>query len=292
MKGDVVGLHIRFQYDPGYTLGVSIERLSDGLYYDFSSSGATAGTFTVTPATSIGSLTAETGNLAGRYSVTLVSTPLPVFADGQYCVNIHDLGRANLVIALINATMSQGDDTTLIGGGGVDPWSIALTGSYAEGTAGAVVGQNLDVPVSSRLSASAYQAAPAVKDIVAGVWDELQASHRVAGTFGSLLDVAVSTRSTYSGGPVASVVAPVTVGMNQDKTGYELSAKGIDQILVEPGVNARQALSPILAAVAGTLSGAGTGSIVIKGGNVGTTRILAATDSAGNRTSVSLVLPT
>ena len=89
---------------------------------------------------------------------------------------------------------------------------------------------------------------------------------RVAGTFGSLLDVAVSTRSTYSGGPVASVVAPVTVGMNQDKTGYELSAEGIDQIMVETGVNARQALSPILAAVAGTLSGAGTGSVVIKGG--------------------------
>ncbi|HEU5116319.1 MAG TPA: hypothetical protein VFT74_06525, partial [Isosphaeraceae bacterium] len=183
-------------------------------------------------------------------------------------------------------------DTSLPGGGGVDPWAIPLTGGYAAGTAGALVGQNLDVPVSSRLSASVYQAAPAVKAIVAGVWDELQSSHGGAGTFGSLLDAAVSTRSTYSGGPVASVVAPVTVGVNQDKAGYALSAKGIDQIMVETGVNARQALSPILAAVAGTLSGAGTGSVVIKGGNVATTRILAATDSAGNRTSVSLVLPT
>jgi hypothetical protein len=55
------------------------------------------------------------------------------------------------------------------------------------------------------------------------------------------LDVAVSSRSTYNGGQVASVLgsvgsvagavgsvaAPVTVGINQDKTGYSLSIAGI-----------------------------------------------------------------
>ena len=62
--------------------------------------------------------------------------------------------------------------------------------------------------------------------------------------------------------------------------------------MVESGVNARQALSPILAASAGVLLGAGTGTIVIKGGNVATTRIAATTDNAGNRTAVTLSLPT
>ncbi len=37
------------------------------------------------------------------------------------------------------------------------------------------------------------------------------------------IDVAISTRSTYAGGAVASVTAPVTVGTNNDKTGYSLS---------------------------------------------------------------------
>ena len=74
--------------------------------------------------------------------------------------------------------------------------------------------------------------------------------------------------------------------------GYKLASDGLDSIVVEVGVNARQALSPILAASAGVLSGAGTGTIVIKGGNVATTRITASTDADGNRTAVTLSLPT
>lgn len=38
------------------------------------------------------------------------------------------------------------------------------------------------------------------------------------------LDAAVSSRSVYAGGPVASVTSPVTVGTNNDKAGYALAA--------------------------------------------------------------------
>jgi hypothetical protein len=71
-----------------------------------------------------------------------------------------------------------------------------------------------------------------------------------------------------------------------------LSPAGLEAVQVESGVNARQALSPILAASAGVLIGAGTGTIVVKGGNVTTTRITATTDNAGNRSAVTLTLPT
>ena len=108
---------------------------------------------------------------------------------------------------------------------------------------------------------------------------------------GGNLDAKVSSRSVYAGGPVASVTAPVAVGSNTDKTGYILASSGFDAIQVESGVNVRQALSPILAASAGVLLGAGTGTVVIKGGNVAVTRILASTDNAGNRTAVTLALP-
>jgi hypothetical protein len=46
----------------------------------------------------------------------------------------------------------------------------------------------------------------------------------------SRLDAAVSSRSTYAGGAVASVTAAVTVGTNNDKTGYALSAAGVQAV--------------------------------------------------------------
>jgi len=71
-----------------------------------------------------------------------------------------------------------------------------------------------------------------------------------------------------------------------------LASNGLDPVMVEAGINARQALAPILAAAAGTLSGAGTGTVVIRGGNSSATRISATTDSSGNRSAVTLSLPT
>lgn len=94
-----------------------------------------------------------------------------------------------------------------------------------------------------------------------------------------------------SGGVYVVGGTGVTVATNNDKTGYKLASDGLDSIPVETGVNARQALSPILAASAGVISGAGTGTIVIRGGNVATTRITASTDGGGNRTAVTLSLP-
>ena len=70
-----------------------------------------------------------------------------------------------------------------------------------------------------------------------------------------------------------------------------LAPSGLDAISIESGVNARQALSPILAASAGVLLGAGTGTIIVKGGFSATTRITATTDNAGNRTAITLTLP-
>ncbi len=60
-----------------------------------------------------------------------------------------------------------------------DPWGTALPGAYAAGTAGFIIGTNLNATVGSR--------------------------------------------STYAGGAVASVTNPVTVGTNNDKTGYSLT---------------------------------------------------------------------
>ena len=152
---------------------------------------------------------------------------------------------------------NNSDATVIPTGGGSDPWATNLA-TYGSGTAGNLVYTNLDAKVS--------------------------------------------TRSTYAGGAVASVTAPVIVGTNQDKGGYSVStlldksgvslaSNGLDLIMIESNINLRQSMSPILAAAGGVLTGAGTGTIVIKGGNTATTRITATTDNYGNRTSVNLVLP-
>jgi hypothetical protein len=245
-----MGLRIRFQYQPAASLGCSIERLNDGLLYDFATVGPTAGAFTASPSVSITAVPEDVGSFIGRYKATLTTTSPTQFVDGAYCVTIHNMASNNIVVAELGVDMHSGDDSPVFPGqaSGSDPWSTILPGSYPAGSVGAIVGTNLDVRVSSR--------------------------------------------STFAGGPVASVTAPVSVGANNDKGGYSLSPTGMDPIVVEAGVNARQALSPILAAAAGTLSGAGTGTIVIKGGNATTTRIIATSDSSGNRPSVILALPT
>ncbi|MFM7319216.1 MAG: hypothetical protein ACKO5E_19900, partial [bacterium] len=179
---------------------------------------------------------------------------------------------------------------------------------------------NIDVPVSSRSTfaggpvqsvtnpvtvgtnqdKSGYiMAASAIDSISSAVsknvWEYTTSNITLAGSLGKLLkdniDVPVSSRSTFAGGPVQSVTNPVTVGTNQDKSGYALAASGLDSISIEQGINLRQAIAPILAATAGVISGAGTGQIVIRGGNTAVSRILASTDNQGNRTSVTLILP-
>lgn len=95
------------------------------------------------------------------------------------------------------------------------------------------------------------------------------------------------------------------------KTGYSLSASGLDPVLVESSItagagltddagtqltsiNARQALATILSASAAALAGAATLNVTIKQAAkpAGNTRIDATVDSSGNRSAVILKVPT
>lgn len=106
-----MALRIRFQYPTGSRLSYSIERLKDGLLYDFAASA-----FSASPATPTASLPEDAGIFAGRYKATLDPTPAAVFADGDYAVTIHSQPemQANVadVVAQLSATMHGGDDAT------------------------------------------------------------------------------------------------------------------------------------------------------------------------------------
>lgn len=73
-------------------------------------------------------------------------------------------------------------------------------------------------------------------------------------------------------------------------SGVVLASAGLDAVVVEIGLNARQALSIIASAAGGTSTGALTGHPVYAGAGVATTRITA-TASGGDRSAVTLNIP-
>jgi hypothetical protein len=70
-----------------------------------------------------------------------------------------------------------------------------------------------------------------------------------------------------------------------------VAANGLDAVVVESGINLRQATALALAALAGKASGLGTNAPVFKGAGTNTTRIAATTDANGNRPTVTLTPP-
>ena len=222
-----------------------------------------------------------------KLTAGLTGVSLPIFVNDTTSTTGGGLaglvfGTAGLVAEYRRQGQATWQPITLVAG----TLGTYLSGSFVAD--GALAGAYEFCPPDACLAASARWVAirlrgaanmlPVLMEI------ELDAvNYQDGAAFGlSRIDAAVSSRSTFAGGAVASVTGTVNA---------TLVAAGADAIQVEAGINLRQALSPILAAAAGVLSGAGTGSIVIKGGGVATTRIAATTDSSGNRTAVTLTLP-
>lgn len=137
-----MALRVRFQYQTGSSLGFSIERLVDGTFWDFASTGSTAQTFTATPTQQILPIPEGSGVLLGSYNYTLTSTPSTQFTDGDFAIRIHNSNNANETIGILGAVMYNGDDEPdFPSGAGVDPLSETVPGAYASGTAGSAIGE-------------------------------------------------------------------------------------------------------------------------------------------------------
>jgi hypothetical protein len=294
-----VALRIRFMGPTGSTLVYSIERLSDGSLYDFSTSQFTS----AAPATPFQSLTENTPSFPGRYKATLSPTPVSQFTNGDYAITIVDQ-VANLCVGMLAAVMSGGDDTTVIPGGPVS----SVVAPVTVGTNNDKTGYTLSQAFPANFSSLAISSGGAVTAGTVADKSGYTLSQSFPANFSNLaIDPAtggITVKSYATGQDPASLVLAtpanklvsdgsgrVTVGTVADKSGYALAAAGLDAIVIEAGINARQALSPILAAAAGVVTGAGTGTIVIQGANSSTSRIVATTDNAGNRLSVVLSLP-
>jgi len=120
-----------------------------------------------------------------------------------------------------------------------DPWSTALPGAYGAGTAGNIVGTNLDTTVSSRASQTSLDTLDDFVDTeVAAIKaktdqltfttaNKVDATIQAAGDFAqAAADKVWSTASRT----LTAFGFSVTVGTNSDKTGYSLSSAGIQAI--------------------------------------------------------------
>jgi hypothetical protein len=68
-----------------------------------------------------------------------------------------------------------------------DPWTTALPGAYGSGTAGKIIGDNINATISSRLADASYTAPPTVGAVADAVWDEALAGHAAGGSAGAAL---------------------------------------------------------------------------------------------------------
>ena len=100
-----------------------------------------------------------------------------------------------------------------------------------------------------------------------------------------------TTPPTAAAIATAILATPANLLATNSSGAVILAPAGLDAIVVETGCNARQALSPILAASAGVLTGAGTATPVFKNPAGTATRITGTIDTSGNRTASVLNLP-
>jgi hypothetical protein len=101
-------------------------------------------------------------------------------------------------------------------GAAADPWSTTLPGAYGEGSAGYIIGTNLDTTVSSRGTSTLT-----TSDNIGINWADVSNPTTAVNLSGTNIktDQVVASVS----GAVGSVTGGVTVTTNNDKTGYTVS---------------------------------------------------------------------
>jgi hypothetical protein len=171
-------------------------------------------------------LTAADTNTLGELAFHITGTGADDtdFREQVFVATVDDI--AAYIDTEVAAIKAKTDQLTFTTANKVDS-TIQAAGDFAQGAADkvwATAARSLTDKVGFALSAAGVQA----------IWDALTAALTTVGSIGKRLaddiDATISSRSTYAGGAVASVTAAVTVGTNNDKTGYTLSVAGIQAI--------------------------------------------------------------
>lgn len=255
-------------------------------------------TFNLTGSVS-GSVGSVTGNVGGNVLGSVASCTVVNGLANNVITAGSIASSAQALIATLPWDQTTSGHTTsgsfgaavVAAGSAGDPWATLLPGSYGAGTAGSIVGNNLNATVGSRAT-------------VTGIWQDTNAGDfTVANSIGKSLFTGVvpggsggialvgsnmGSVTNVTGsvtGSVGSVVSAVTVGTNNDKGGYALAATGLNSVLIA-GVTLPNAIKYIGATTAGKLpSGAGSGQENWLDFS-GAAAVDITVDSSGNRTLI------
>lgn len=149
-----------------------------------------------------GAVTAGTVSDKTGYSLSTAPPTASAIADAVWDETLADHLTGGSTGSGLNAAGSAGD-----------PWSTALPGAYSAGSAGYILGTNLNATVSSRLSSASYSAPPSAATIASAVWDEdIVSGHQTVNMAGwSLTHIhgAIDVLNTYitAAPPTASAIA-------------------------------------------------------------------------------------
>ncbi len=197
---DASALNTLSSHDPGATIGTADpgDAMTLTAAYDAAKTAAQAGD-------EMDLIDAPNATAVAAIQAGLAATGEAAAAVGT----LNDLAATDVEDAVWDAATA---DHTAAGSMGVavsgagDPWSTALPGLYGAGTAGKLVGDNLDAKISTRSTLTAAQ-----------VW---AAGTRTLTGFGTLVaDVATAVWTA-----VARTITGGTVTTVSDKTGYALTA--------------------------------------------------------------------
>lgn len=231
--------------------GDSVAADNAELFFDntgFAASNSTIGTATTVTNIVTANVTQISGDSVAAdnlESYTDGTTPMPVNAtqlsgDATAADNAESFfdgtgyaGTGNTIPTTTTVTngvtvTTNNDKTgyTLSAAGVQAVWDALTSALTTVGSVGKRIADNLDATVSSRLASASYTAPPSAATVADSVWDEARADHVGAGSFGQ---GAASVQGNVTGS-VGSVTGSVTVGTNSDKTGYALSAGGVQAI--------------------------------------------------------------
>jgi hypothetical protein len=220
---------------------------------------ATAATPTVAAVT--GAVGSVTGNVGGNVTGSVGSLALQAQQDVEDSVWDATLSGhlgAGSTGAALNAAGAAGD-----------PWITALPGAYSAGSAGYIIGNGIDTPISSRASASALATAQTDLDTITGANGVIIAS----GT--QTFNTTGNTTGNISGsvGSVTGAVGSVT-GAVGSVTGAVGSVTGA----VGSVTGAVGSVTGAVGSVTGNVGGNVTGSI----GSLGATAAANVRTQAGN----------
>ena len=224
------------------------------------------------------------GEVIGSFSIEARSALRPTTAGRTLDVSAG--GEAGLDWANIGSpTTAQNLSATNID---VDQVVASVSGAVGSvtGAVGSIAAGGI---ATTSFAAGAINAAAIAADAITDA--KVAADVTIASVTGAVGSVTGAVGSVT--GAVGSVTAAVTVGTNNDKTGYALSAAGVDDVLdevVTGTTTLRQALRGFIAALLGKASGLATATAVYR--NVADTKdvITATVDADGNRSAVTLDL--